>query len=438
MEYVLDVGLCFMEALAITFALDSRFPRRFRSNVSQFLLVICFSLCMSVSMILVFAKSLTGFKIMSGTIIYFFFVMLLYKEKPAAVLLTVVIYMGVLYAIDYIVAVAVMGFFRYSYPMLVELQSVYFLSAFSAKTLLVVLAALWGRWERRKKLGAGYLPFSSWFLLFFIAMFSIFIMVLMVNQAIKRNELSMWVLVLCLGLWACDVAVVFLWNRLEKEGEIAVENKLLRQEIQSNLEKASALEQAYRRQRQQTHDFNNHMKAVQGLLTMGKVEEALQYVRQWTKEEAPGQMAIESGNPLVDTVLTQKYLQAKEKGVHMMVLLEEVVTLPVSNAEFITVLTNLLDNAVRAAAECAQEKEVRVKLKHLADGGCLLSVRNTSNPVVIEQGNIQTTKQDAHEHGFGIANVKRVVEKYGGTCSLSQKDGWVQFTVLFPASHKIL
>ena len=125
-------------------------------------------------MILVFAKSLTGFKIMSGTIIYFFFVMLLYKEKPAAVLLTVVIYMGVLYAIDYIVAVAVMGFFRYSYPMLVELQSVYFLSAFSAKTLLVVLAALWGRWERRKKLGAGYLPFSSWFLLFFIAMFSIF------------------------------------------------------------------------------------------------------------------------------------------------------------------------------------------------------------------------------------------------------------------------
>ena len=28
MEYVLDVGLCFMEALAITFALDSRFPRR--------------------------------------------------------------------------------------------------------------------------------------------------------------------------------------------------------------------------------------------------------------------------------------------------------------------------------------------------------------------------------------------------------------------------
>ena len=55
-----------------------------------------------------------------------------------------------------------------------------------------------------------------------------------------------------------------------------MENKLLRQEIQSNLEKASALEQAYRRQRRQTHDFNNHMKAVQGLLTIGKTQEALQ------------------------------------------------------------------------------------------------------------------------------------------------------------------
>ena len=65
-------------------------------------------------------------------------------------------------------------------------------------------------------------------------------------------------------------------------------------------------------------------------------------------------MAIESGNPLVDTVLTQKYLEAKEKGVHMMFLLEDAAALPVSDAEFITVLTNLLDNAARAAAECAR------------------------------------------------------------------------------------
>lgn len=211
--------------------------------------------------------------------------------------------------------------------------------------------------------------------------------------------------VLCFGLWACDVAVIFLWNRLEREGEIVMENKLLRQEIQSSLEQASALEQAYRRQRRQTHDFNNHMKAVQGLLTIGKTQEALQYVQQWTKEEAFGRMAIESGNPLVDTVLTQKYLEAKEKGVHMMFLLEDAAALPVSDAEFITVLTNLLDNAARAAAECAQEKEVRVKFKRLADGGCLLSARNTSNPVTIEADTIQTTKQNARAHGFGIANV---------------------------------
>ena len=77
--------------------------------------------------------------------------MLLYQEKLAAALLAVVVYIAVLYTIDYMVAVAVMGFFRYSYPMLVELQSVYFLSAFTAKTLLAVLAALWAKFERRKK-----------------------------------------------------------------------------------------------------------------------------------------------------------------------------------------------------------------------------------------------------------------------------------------------
>lgn len=56
---------------------------------------------------------------------------------------------------------------------------------------------------------------------------------------------------------------------------------------------------------------------------------------------------------------------------------------------------------------------------------------------ILAADTIQTTKQNVHAHGFGIANVKRVAEKHGGTCSLSQKDGWVQFTVLLPVSHKI-
>lgn len=276
MEYALDIGLCLMEAFSITFALDSRFHRRFSSDAVQFFLVLCFSLFVSISTILVFASSLSSFKIIFAVFSYLFLVMLLYQEKLTAALLAVVVYTAVLYTVDYMVAVAVMGFFRYSYPMLMELQSVYFLSAFTAKTLLAVLAALWAKFERRKKSSTGYLPVTSWFVLLLIAVFSVFIMVLMVNQAIKRNELSVWVFVLCFGLWACDVAVIFLWNRLEREGEIVMENKLLRQEIQSNLEKASALEQAYRRQRRQTHDFNNHMKAVQGLLTIGKTQEALQ------------------------------------------------------------------------------------------------------------------------------------------------------------------
>ena len=361
------------------------------------------------------------------------------SAKLSARILAVVIVFLLWYAVDNIVLMTAMWMFRDSYLSFIMQKSVYLFAGFTAKIVMLLLVTLFSvvLEKNNKRHRLGKLKISSWLLLFFIALFSVFIMVLMVNQAIKRNELSVWVFVLCFGLWACDVAVIFLWNRLEREGQIVMENKLLRQEIQSNLEKASALEQAYRRQRRQTHDFNNHMKAVQGLLTIGKTQEALQYVQHWTKEEAPGRMAIESGNPLVDTVLTQKYLEAKEKGVHMMFLLEDAAALPVSDAEFITVLTNLLDNAARAAAECAQEKEVRVKFKRLADGGCLLSVRNTSNPVTIEADTIQTTKQNAHAHGFGMANVKRVAEKHGGTCSLSQKDGWVQFTVLLPVSHKI-
>ena len=439
MEYALSLGLCLMELFSFSLAADAVFPRRFSKAGVHYAWVAAFGVCLGTCLMLFFQKVPDLVKLPFTLTFIVWMSAVLYRAKLSARILAVVIVFLLWYAVDNIVMMTAMWMFRDSYSSFIMQKSVYLFAGFTAKIVMLLLVTLFSvvLEKNNKRHRLGKLKISSWLLLFFIALFSVFIMVLMVNQAIKRNELSVWVFVLCFGLWACDVAVIFLWNRLEREGEIVMENKLLRQEIQSNLEKAWALEQAYRRQRRQTHDFNNHMKAVQGLLTIGKTQEALQYVQQWTKEEAPGRMAIESGNPLVDTVLTQKYLEAKEKGVHMMFLLEDAAALPVSDAEFITVLTNLLDNAARAAAECALEKEVRVKFKRLADGGCLLSVRNTSNPVTIEADTIQTTKQNAHAHGFGIANVKRVAEKHGGTCSLSQKDGWVQFTVLLPVSHKI-
>ena len=44
----------------------------------------------------------------------------------------------------------------------------------------------------------------------------------------------------------------------------------------------------------------------------------------------------------------------------------------------------------------------------------------------------KTTKKDKYNHGFGIRNVKKTLEKYDGELLLSQKQNVFQATIMLP------
>lgn len=436
MEYVLSVSFCIMEMLAVSIIADALFQRRFLRSWVHYILVVSSGIFSSILVTVASGIVVSFLKATLSIGMYFLILHVMYKGKMSSKLLMAAAFFPILYAVDNVVMMSVMQMLDFSYLSLVQAKGVYILSAFTAKILLLILAALFGRiLEQRCEKISVKLDISSWAFLLLIPLLSIFIMILLVNDAIYKGRIGMELFILTFGLWACDIAVVFLWKRLENTRRFELENKLLQQEVRGNMETITALENAYRQQRRQTHDFDNHMQIIQGLLSIGKVEKALHYVQEWTKMPAPAYTVIETNNSLIDTVLTQKYLAAKEKSVHMAFSLEDLSRIPIGEAELITVLANLLDNAIEAAAECRMGKEVRVKMGRLSDQSFLCSVRNTSNPVQIVDGTIHTTKVDVQAHGFGISNVVQIVKNSGGTYSISQKDGWVQFVVLFPPEN---
>lgn len=77
-----------------------------------------------------------------------------------------------------------------------------------------------------------------------------------------------------------------------------------------------------------------------------------------------------------------------------------------------------------------------VKTRERKDDSCfrrtetelLFSVRNTSAPVKIHDGNIRTTKSNPALHGFGLSNIKLILNKYAADFIMDYADGWFQFT----------
>ena len=93
---------------------------------------------------------------------------------------------------------------------------------------------------------------------------------------------------------------------------------------------------------------------------------------------------------------------------------------------------NLLNNAIEACERC--EKKRIIKFKFIEeDEQVILSVKNTYNhPLKYDNNEIKTSKSIMpEEHGIGIKNVIRIIEKYDGSYVIRNDEDEFYFSVMF-------
>ena len=96
-------------------------------------------------------------------------------------------------------------------------------------------------------------------------------------------------------------------------------------------------------------------------------------------------------------------------------------------------LSNLLNNAIEATEKCEKEKVIHVKFVK-EYGNIILSVKNHyMEPLIEVEGGFLTTKRHGKSnHGIGIKNALKVIEKYQGTYNICTDDNEFSFSVLIP------
>lgn len=94
-------------------------------------------------------------------------------------------------------------------------------------------------------------------------------------------------------------------------------------------------------------------------------------------------------------------------------------------------LSNLLDNAIEGCEKIHSEREIQIFASLERERFCCI-VRNTSLPVRITNGEILTTKSNSNLHGYGLINVKAILNKHNGEYTMSYKNGFFQFIFELP------
>ena len=194
--------------------------------------------------------------------------------------------------------------------------------------------------------------------------------------------------------------------------------------------------------RAQAHEAANRLHSVVTLIELGREQDAVRFA---TTElaltaELSDRLLNTVREPVLAALLLGKTAQARERGVDMSVSeATQVGPLSLDVRDLVTVLGNLVDNAIDAAAVAPQPRSVEVMLR--TDARQLtIQVRDSGPGIELE--NLQavftrgwSTKQATgpHGRGLGLALVRQVVNRHGGTIEVRTDAGAV-FEVRLPMS----
>jgi sensor histidine kinase regulating citrate/malate metabolism len=211
--------------------------------------------------------------------------------------------------------------------------------------------------------------------------------------------------------------------------------------------------------RAQTHEHANRLHTIVSLMELGRGREALEFATQdmAVSQHLTDEMISSVDEPVIGALLVGKFAQAGELGVQLSV--DTAGTLAdagLSVQDLVTVLGNLVDNALDAAATGEAPRRVDVAIRTVsgetvsgaAVSGAADAPAAAAPAVVIEVadsgaglepddlGEVFRLGQSSKEpgrygRGLGLALVRQAVNRLGGTLTVSRRVGAV-FTVTIP------
>lgn len=226
--------------------------------------------------------------------------------------------------------------------------------------------------------------------------------------------------IISVGLLMANFLIFYLYNMLSSTLYQKYENDVLRQKIQNYSNQMEIMLQGEEKVKALRHDMKHHMSELK-LMAMKHENEAIQKYIDDMEEfiENPNEI-VSSGNVEIDSMLNYMLQRAKKELRVVNVKMQ----IPAAVSHFFdlnVILGNLLENAIEAAMQ-TEEKQLDVDIK-LKQGVMRIKIENSFNGRIEKgQKGLLTTKEKKEQHGIGLSNVRKIVEKYNGIMEICPRD----------------
>ncbi|WP_104132632.1 sensor histidine kinase [Cryobacterium sp. M91] len=210
------------------------------------------------------------------------------------------------------------------------------------------------------------------------------------------------------------------------------------QNLGSELQSMRTLSDALRAQ---THEHSNRLHTIVSLMELGRTEQALEFATKDLElsQRLADEMVGSVDEPVISALIMGKSAQANELGITLTVTASGTLAQSgLSIQDLVTVLGNLVDNALDAAAGGDDPRRVSVTVSsteqavviEVADSGAGVALDVIDE--VLRLGFSTKGTGPVGGRGLGLALVRQAVTRLGGTLTIGRREGAV-FTVTIPA-----
>ena len=235
-------------------------------------------------------------------------------------------------------------------------------------------------------------------------------------------------------------------KRMGQDPEITTENYLALLAEKSELEYQLAMQSAkithtslqeeeirmlHQNVRKLKHDMKNHMMVLASYLNSNDIEAAKAYTSEILDKLNAMHSYIETGNSLLNHIINEKLELARSLGISVQAEIEILSFASMRSIDFSALLTNLLDNAIEASQK-EENPELRVRIA-MERGYHTIRVKNRIMDSVLDKNpELSSTKKETDLHGFGIPQIKEIVDSYNGMYDFYEEDGFFCVGVFIP------
>ena len=232
----------------------------------------------------------------------------------------------------------------------------------------------------------------------------------------------------------CCMIVLLLASRTVEQRELKQEVAYLQHAVRQSQRQYEISRDTIELINVKCHDIRYRLSSLAaqgGQLSPGAVEDI-------QKSVAIYDAKIETGNRLLDVLLTEKSLYCEQNGISLSCMADGEKLSFLEDSDLYCLFGNVLDNALEAVKRLEQQERRVINLSVKARGGMLIIQEENyfDGTITFEDGLPMTTKQDKGYHGFGMRSIRMIVHKYDGELTACIKDDIFHLNILFSLNNQ--